>query len=477
MSEIEKKHRQKAVIFIAIFLLTNILAIFIISKREAAALQNILTERAEETQEQFDRIMDNYTRSFQLFVQMMSQQIEATPEPDDIWNYLKNINDPLLEIEGATFDGLYMYYKGRYLYSWDTPYSEYEKSGYDATERPWYKDAMKGDGKIVFTPPYKSYANPYILTTISQLQPDGETVFAYDIKMEDIQTLVSMMDYYENGHVMIFDKNGTIIGSTDSDYLGEDFDTSQKKAKINGTRYCSYLLEDDEFSFMIFIPRVSMLKATVDIWLIPLLLLELLLIYILGSISRGQRNRELRKAYIELGQTQKRLQIALSVAQRAAAIDDLTGLMNFKSFRKELSDALSFMEPDESGILIMLDGDHFKQVNDNYGHSMGDEVIKLSAQMIIGRIRTVDLASRLHGDEFAIFISNTEDFDVAKKIISDINLSIDKEAKKRNMPPITLSAGAVIARHGDSYSVLTKSADEALYKAKETHDGAFASFS
>lgn len=477
MKEIKKKHRQKAVIFAAVFLLTNAMAIFIISNREAAVIQNILTEQAEETRIQFDRIMDDYTRSFQLFVQMMSQQIEATPEPDDIWTYLKGMDATMLEIEGETFDGLYMYYRDRYLYSWDTPYSEYEKNGYDATERPWYKDAIEGKGNIVFTPPYKSFANPYILTTISQLQPDGETVFAYDIKMEDIQTLASMQNHYENGQILIFDKNGTIIGSTEPNYLGSDFTSSLEKAKISGTRYCSYLLEDDEFSFMIFVPRLSMLKATLDTWLIPLLVLELLLVYILGSISREQRNRELHKAYVELGQTQKRLEIALSVAQRAAAIDDLTGLMNFKSFRKELTETLSFMEPGECGILIMIDGDHFKQVNDTYGHNMGDEVIKLSAQMIIGRIRTVDLASRLHGDEFALFIANTDDFAVAKKIINDINTSIFKEAKKRNMPPITLSAGAVIARHGDNYTALTKSADEALYKAKETHDGGFAFFS
>ena len=57
----------------------------------------------------------------------------------------------------------------------------------------------------------------------------------------------------------------------------------------------------------------------------------------------------------------------------------------------------------------MIDGDRFKYVNDTYGHMIGDEVIKLCAQMIIGRIRTIDLASRLHGDEFAIFIANIDD--------------------------------------------------------------------
>ena len=134
---------------------------------------------------------------------------------------------------------------------------------------------------------------------------------------------------------------------------------------------------------------------------------------------------------------------------------------------------LNTMDENEAGILIMIDGDNFKSINDNYGHMIGDEVIKLSAQMIVGRIRTVDLASRLHGDEFAIYVNNTDDYDVAKKIMIDINTSMEKEAKKRNMPSITLSAGAVIAKRNDDYLKLAKIADDALYEAKKTHNGSF----
>ena len=218
-----------------------------------------------------------------------------------------------------------------------------------------------------------------------------------------------------------------------------------------------------------------MLKDTVQVWLIPLLILELLLIYILGRIIKSQRNKELHEAYVELGQTQKRLEIALSAAQKAAAIDDLTGLMNVASFQKGVTEILNSMEHDENGILLMIDGDHFKAVNDNYGHSVGDEVIKLSAQMIVGRIRTIDLASRLHGDEFAIFVSKTADYAVAQRIMEDINHTLAEEAQKRSLPAITLSSGAIIARHGDHYTTLAKKADEALYEAKQTHDGGFAS--
>ena len=58
-----------------------------------------------------------------------------------------------------------------------------------------------------------------ILSTISQLQPDGETVFAYDIKMGDIQELVSSLTAYPDEQMMIFDDNGTILGSTNAAIL------------------------------------------------------------------------------------------------------------------------------------------------------------------------------------------------------------------------------------------------------------------
>ena len=528
----EKIRKRKAVIFVVTFLAVNLIALSIITVWESVSVNRRLTAHAEEIGAGFDEVMDSYERSFMIFAQMMGREIQNNPNPDILWDYLKSIYAPLLAIEGETFDGLYMYYQGRYLYSWDKPYSAYEETGYVATERPWYKDAVAGKGEIVFTPPYMSYANHYILTTISQLQPDGETVFAYDIKMGDIQKLVSSTLQYDNEQIMIFDQNGTVIGSTNTDYLGGSFDASledtaqalslaqrEKEAldatdeaelakaeekiqsaaafysfrqeindsltqvmetdqetitvKLGGSRYYTYLNRKDGYSSLVLVPVTSMLKGTLEVWLVPLLIVEILLIYLLGRISKEQRNRELRNAYIELGQTQRRLEIALSAAKKAAAIDELTGMMNDRSFQKEVTRTLDSMEPDETGILIMMDGDHFKEINDNYGHNMGDEVIKLSAKMIIGRIRVVDLASRLHGDEFAIFVSNTEDYAVARRIVADINNTIAREARKMNIPSITLSGGAVIARRGDTYVELSKAADKALYKAKESHDGGF----
>lgn len=534
MSE-ERKQKKRLRDFgyrcVAAFLIVNIIAAVFIVRREVHYVDRSLFAHGDKAREQVEDVLDNYRHSFALFAQMMSREIERNPDPDDIWDYLKSIDSTMLEIEGETFDGLYMYYKGRYLYSWDTPYSQYEDTGYVATERPWYKDAVAGQGEIVFTPPYMSYANHYILSTISQLQPDGETVFAYDIKMGDIQNLVSGLQAFDQEQMMIFDNNGTVIGSTNERYLGgslsagltetaravsdaqaelgmagegeeadklkdeldaavafhsfrESFgealaqlmesEYNVQSVKLDGRRYYGCVVRGNEYHFLILVPVVAMLGQSLQIWLLPALIVELLLVYILGRIGKEQRNRELKDAYIELGQTQKRLEIALSAAQKAAAIDELTGMMNFRSFRKSVTEMLENMRPEESGILIMIDGDHFKLVNDNYGHQVGDEVIKLSAQMIIGRIRTVDLASRLHGDEFAIFVANTDDYSVAGRIMEDINHTLAKEAERRNMPSITMSAGAVVARHGDAYVALAKAADAALYEAKVTHNGGFA---
>ena len=76
-----------------------------------------------------------------------------------------------------------------------------------------------------------SYTNHYILSTVSQLQPDGKTVFAYDIKMGDIQYLTTSLMEYDQEQMIIFDSKGTIIGSTNGKYLGESLTDTAEDAE------------------------------------------------------------------------------------------------------------------------------------------------------------------------------------------------------------------------------------------------------
>lgn len=516
----------------AVVVAVNLVALGFIGYFEAGAMSAALGRDASEVRERLDGVLDGYEHSFDLFSCMLAREIALNPDPDSIEAYLKSIDPTLLSIEGDSYDGLYLYYQGRYLYSWDTPIEVYQESGYVATERPWYVNAVEAQGEPVFTPPYMSYALHHMLTTVSQVQPDGQTVFAYDIKLGDIQQLVETFDRYEGGQVVMFDKDGTVVGSTDESFLGGDLyssaedagkaaqDATAEAAAVGGDAaevekargkaeaaqsfaefmhgfegsfarlsaapgraelvssaagmQMGYLVQDGAYGILLLVPLGSIVAATVGTWLVPLLIVELLLVYAVGRFLKEQKNRELKAAYVELGQTQRRLEIALSAARRAAAIDDLTGMMNAKSFRSAMAEELAEMDEDGCGVFVMMDGDRFKAVNDTYGHSVGDEVIKLAAQMIVGRIRTVDVASRLHGDEYALYVANASDCEVARRIVQDVNDSIEKEALKRGLPVITLSAGAVLARRGDSYAELSRAADEALYRAKETgHCGGF----
>ena len=215
-----KTRFRRAAVVAAIVVTVNAAALVGIGFHEASVIDRTLASEVADVESRFNDVMENYEHSFLLFSQLLAREIEHDPDPDAVETFLKEANDSLATVEGDTFDGLYLYYRERYLYSWDTPYSVYEESGYVATERPWYQAAAAAQGEVAFTPPYMSYANNYVLSTISQMQPDGETVFAYDIKMGAIQDIASLTSSQLPRQVMIYDANGTVIGSTEESYLG-----------------------------------------------------------------------------------------------------------------------------------------------------------------------------------------------------------------------------------------------------------------
>lgn len=104
----KQRERRRTARFAVIVLLVNLLAVALLGHREISAVNGRLSAHAQSTQAQFEEIFGNYERSFRLFSRMMAREIEEHPDPDAIWDYLKSVDAPLLEIEGETFDGLYM---------------------------------------------------------------------------------------------------------------------------------------------------------------------------------------------------------------------------------------------------------------------------------------------------------------------------------------------------------------------------------
>lgn len=158
------------------------------------------------------------------------------------------------------------------------------------------------------------------------------------------------------------------------------------------------------------------------------------------------------------------LQQKIEVLNQAADSDPLTGLAN----RRAMSAALKRL--DDAGrpyALLALDIDHFKRVNDTYGHDIGDEALKHIARMIAGCSRLGDVACRAGGEEFCLILPHTT-LDVAREIAERIR-SVIAETAIRPIGTLTLSIG--VACRGletpDAASTL-KRADERLYIAKDS---------
>jgi len=150
---------------------------------------------------------------------------------------------------------------------------------------------------------------------------------------------------------------------------------------------------------------------------------------------------------------------------KVAIYDDLTGIYNRGFFNKTLTDEIERVKRyDEKFSMILFDIDHFKKVNDTYGHDVGDYVLKEISKAVNDSKRNTDKFFRVGGEEFALLLFNTDLKNavlVAYKLREKIeNLSLDKVGK------VTVSAGVAQCKNDDNFESLYKKADEALYKAK-----------
>jgi diguanylate cyclase (GGDEF)-like protein len=154
---------------------------------------------------------------------------------------------------------------------------------------------------------------------------------------------------------------------------------------------------------------------------------------------------------------------------RQASQDSLTGLKNRRRFEEDLRTELARSHRyGVAGALLMLDLDHFKQVNDTLGHPAGDRVIAEIAAVLRGRTRETDVLARLGGDEFAIVLPRC-DLTEAQEVAEEIATAVRERMRAEDgVPSITVSIG--IAPFGTglrlSYESVLSRADTAMYAAK-----------
>jgi diguanylate cyclase (GGDEF)-like protein len=154
-----------------------------------------------------------------------------------------------------------------------------------------------------------------------------------------------------------------------------------------------------------------------------------------------------------------------------ASQDPLTGLKNRRRFEEDLRAELARSHRyGVAGALLMLDLDHFKQVNDTLGHPAGDRVLGEIAAVLRSRARETDVLARIGGDEFAIVLPRCE-LAEAEEVGSEITTAIrERISAEKDVPPITASVGIAAFGSGErlSYESVFGRADAALYAAKES---------
>ncbi|RYG56990.1 MAG: diguanylate cyclase, partial [Alphaproteobacteria bacterium] len=153
-----------------------------------------------------------------------------------------------------------------------------------------------------------------------------------------------------------------------------------------------------------------------------------------------------------------------------AVTDDLTGLYNRRYFDRHLNILLGKAQEQERNLAVMiLDIDHFKSVNDTYGHDVGDVVLKEFSARVKRNIRGVDLACRFGGEEFVVLMPDT-DVSNAELVAERVRQAIGEKSFEINASrplTVTVSVGVSFNETGaDTPESLIKRADLALYRAK-----------
>lgn len=185
----------------------------------------------------------------------------------------------------------------------------------------------------------------------------------------------------------------------------------------------------------------------------------------------NKTNRECRRSMRESDEEIGRLRAELERMQQSANVDELTRLYNRATFYRELKRKVSRRTEKTKLCVVVCDLDHFKTINDRFGHLIGDRVLQRIGSLMLEQSREGTLAARYGGEEFALIVADA-DIDgatiFAERLRSSISqLRIKIRSSDTVLEQLTASLGVACCREDDTAESLFDRADRALYLAKE----------
>ncbi|MAN73436.1 MAG: GGDEF domain-containing protein [Henriciella sp.] len=197
------------------------------------------------------------------------------------------------------------------------------------------------------------------------------------------------------------------------------------------------------------------LDEIIGIWFALAAILPLVVTFPLAIVFQRER--------LKVEQAMVELEKAHAALAERARLDPLTNLLDRKAFYNDLETALA-----GGSSLLVIDVDHFKSINDTYGHQAGDDALRLIASTIEATTRETDIVGRLGGEEFGVFLSGA-DLEKACNIAEQIRVTIcDLEfaPTPTTRHQLTVSIGVAMRKEGQTPTDLFRIADHRMYEAK-----------
>ncbi|MEO8297849.1 MAG: GGDEF domain-containing protein [Burkholderiales bacterium] len=194
-------------------------------------------------------------------------------------------------------------------------------------------------------------------------------------------------------------------------------------------------------------------------------------LFLLWTLAKGASVNVAGMALrMQLDDSHERLTAALARVQQMAEVDELTGLPNRRAVLAALAHEQERHRRSATGFSVaMLDIDHFKRVNDRFGHPVGDVVLQRVAQLMRGTLRTPDVVGRLGGEEFLMILPGAGNLEMAQQAAERVRSAIEINDWSATKPDlhVTASIGVAVGAPDEPVESLIDRADRGLYRAKE----------